>query len=160
MAWKMSLSPSITIGIDPARGPDLGAVFRAFKMPGGQLVMVPDYIPDAWLDRITPEWGPRPDGTMAWHFMWTGWNNGQGHGKVRRAGKTLYTHRDVVERVTGRKLARKDFVDHLCKRKPCLTFGCLEVVPPGENTRRGPGVHHQFKPAAAKPAPESSPDGK
>lgn len=135
----------ITIGIGLARGDDLSAVFRAWRLPGGQCLVIPDYLPSEWLDRITPVWGD--DGK--WHYLWTGWNNGQGHAKVRRQGKAIYCHRDIVERVDGIKLARFQYVDHKCARKNCLNYYCLEVVPPGVNTQRGPGALTQFKPGGA-----------
>lgn len=115
----------------------------------GRIIIAPSYLPVEWLDRITPA----IDATGRLHLLWTGWNNGQGHGKVRVDGKVRYVYREVVERVTGRKLSRFDYVDHLCTRKRCVNFDCLEVVPPGENTRRGPGRLMQFKPAALLPPP-------
>lgn len=101
---------------------------------------LPDYIPSAWHNRIQILSDHR-----GVHYLWTGWNNGQGHGKVWREGKMRYTHREIVERVEGRKLERFDYVDHRCERKPCLNYDCLEVVPPAENTARGPGRHTQYR---------------
>lgn len=112
---------------------------------------LPAYLPPEWHDRIVVEIDQ--DGKL--HYLWTGWNNGQGHAKVRRQGAAIYCHRDVVERVEGRKLTRFQYVDHLCTRKACLNYDCLEVVPPGVNTLRGPGRLTQFKPAA--PPEEPSP---
>lgn len=134
----------LTVGIDLAKGNDLSAVFRAWQH-NGRLYVVPDYLPDEWLDRITLE----VDADGKPHYLWTGWNNGEGHAKVKRQGKTIYCHRDIVERVEGRKLTRLQYVDHECARKNCLNYDCLEAVPPGVNTQRGPGRHTQFKPAAA-----------
>lgn len=124
---------------------------RIKKDQFGHCHWIPLYIPDHWLNRIRVEWH---DGKP--HYLWTGWNNGDGHGKVRHAGKAIYCYRDVVERVTGVKLTRFQYVDHKCACKPCLNFDCLEVVPPGVNTQRGPGRHTQFKPAADYPAPSPS----
>lgn len=142
--------PNCFIGWDIARaGGDESIVARYMADGLGKLWLIPDYLPDEWLDRITLE----VDADGKGHWLWTGWNNGQGHAKVRRDGKTLYCHRDIVERVTGRKLTRFQYVDHLCARKPCLNFDCLEVVLPGVNTHRGPGRHTQFKPAEPPPEP-------
>lgn len=101
---------------------------------------LPDYIPAEWRNRITIHCDGR-----GVHYLWTGWNNGEGHGKVRVKGKMRYTHREIVERVTGTKLERRDYVDHLCELKPCLNFDHLEPVPPGENTARGPGSRTQYR---------------
>lgn len=136
----------IFVGLDAARGPDETAYCW---LVDGVFVPVPSYLPVHWRDRIIPEWGPDRDGNMRWHFLWTGWNNGEGHAKVRKAGKTVYCHREVVETVEQRKLTRWNHVDHKCERKNCLNYDCLEAVTPGVNTQRGPGVQHQFKPAAA-----------
>lgn len=113
---------------------------------------LPDYIPDAWLERITVEL----DADCHVHFLWTGWNNGEGHAKFKRGGKTLYCHRDIVERVERRTLTRWNYVDHKCARKNCLNYYHLEAVSPGENTRRGPGGQQQYKPAGAYQEPEPS----
>lgn len=118
---------------------------RWWRLPSGHLYIIPDYLPDEWLDRIRLE----IDSDGKPHYLWTGWNNGKGHAKVRRQGKAIYCHRDIVERVDGITLGRFDYVDHLCRRKSCLNYDCLEVVPPGVNTQRGPGAQQQFKPADA-----------
>lgn len=106
---------------------------------------LPGYIPFAWHDRIRVVTDAK--GT---HYLWTGWNNGEGRGKAREGGKAVYTHRRIVEIVTGRKLNRFEYVDHVaerCDHKACMNFDHLEPVPPAVNTARGPGAQHQFKPA-------------
>lgn len=130
-----------------------GDVTIHFWFMAGRIIVAPSYIPAEWLDRIEPEIDER--GVV--HLLWRGWHNGQGHGKVRVDGKARYTHREVVERVEKRKLSRFDYVDHRCTRKPCLTYECLEVVPPGENTRRGPGRRTQFKTVGAYPDLSAAP---
>lgn len=117
---------------------------------------IPSYIPAHWHNRIKPEWGPDRYGVDRWHYVWTGWNNGKGHAKVRENGKMIYCHRRVVEIVEKRKLSRFNYVDHKCERKGCLNYDCLEAVTPGENTRRSHGDRHQFKNAGAYVQPESS----
>lgn len=146
-AWDLGTTPSTTAYGWGVPGAD-GTV---------RYVAKPDYIPLEWCNRIYPEWGPDRDGNMRWHLLWTGWNNGEGHAKVRRQGAAIYCHRDIVERVEQRKLSRWNYVDHRCERKNCLTYECLEAVRPGENTRRGPGAQHQFKPAGAYQEPEPRP---
>lgn len=102
--------------------------------------LLPDYIPREWADRITILEDERGR-----HYLWTGWNNGEGHGKVRIDGKACYTHRIIVERVRGVVLGTLDYVDHKCERKACLNYDHLEPVTPGENVARGPGRHWQYK---------------
>lgn len=117
-----------------------------WRLPDGTMVEKPAYIPAEWMDRITPEWGPDRNGVHRWHLMWTGWHNGKGHAKFSRAGKPTYCYRYIIEKVTGFILRRFDYVDHICERKPCLTFECLEVVSPKVNTERGPGMGFWFRP--------------
>lgn len=110
--------------------------------------LIPDYIPDGWVNRLRLE-VEKYNGRVHWH--WTGWNNGEGHGKFKQGGKTKYVHRDVVERVDGVKLTRWQYVDHkveVCGRKSCMVRDHLEPVPPGVNTARGPGAATQYRPPA------------
>lgn len=102
--------------------------------------VIPDYIPENWHDRIRIV-----EDDKGVHFLWTGWSNGKGHGKVSIGGKSLYTHRHVVERVDGITLRRFDIVDHLCRYRGCMNREHLEVVTMAENTRRGLGLIHQYK---------------
>lgn len=146
-ALKINRIPSwaekspIWMGVDPgsAVGDKTQWVMR--DCVTGQNYPVPDYIPHEWLDRIKVMADDK-----GVHWLWTGWNNGEGHGKVRVNGKAKYTHREIWERVTGTKLLRSQYVDHKCEHKPCLTFEHLEPVLPGVNTQRGPGRHTQYKP--------------
>lgn len=113
----------------------------------GAVATVPDYIPDEWLNRLRLE----IDAAGQPHFLWTGWNNGEGHGKFKEDGKARYTHRAVVEKVERRTLTRLDYVDHkaeICGRKACCNYDHLETVPPGVNTARGHGAANQFRKAA------------
>jgi hypothetical protein len=118
------------------------ATIDLWRLPYGRFVSRPDYIPVEWMDRIAPEIDA--DGKV--HLMWTGWNNGKGHAKFSKGGKPTYCYRHIVETVTGMVLRRFDYVDHLCKRKPCLTYECFEVVSPRVNTERGPGKGFWFRP--------------
>ena len=122
--------------------PDGDATVYWWRLPNGQLVVKPDYIPVEWMSRIAPEIDA--DGKV--HLLWTDWNNGKGHAKFSRAGKPTYCYRWIIEQVTGMILRHLDYVDHLCKRKACLTYECFEVVSPLVNTQRGPGMGFWFKP--------------
>lgn len=133
------------IGWDIAKGDDVTVKAR-WMCADGMMYLIPDYIPDAWLDRLTVVADDK-----GVHFLWTGWNNGEGHGKFKEGGKTFYTHRRVYETVTGRKLKRTDYVDHLCERKSCCTFECLEPTTPGINTFRASGDKNQFRPKEKLP---------
>jgi hypothetical protein len=124
-------------------GPKLLRIMR--EREGGTPVLVPDYIPNSWLNRLKLE----IDAMGQPHFLWTGWNNGEGHGKYRDGKKIRYTHRTVVEKVRGIVLSRWQYVDHIaeiCGRKRCCNYDHLEPVTPGVNTARGPGAETQFKP--------------
>jgi hypothetical protein len=125
-----------------------GGEFPGWLLADGRLVMRPYYIPVEWMGRISPE--VDADGKV--HLLWTGWNNGKGHAKFSRGGKPAYCYRDIIERVDGMLLRRFDYVDHLCKRKACLTYECFEVVSPKVNTERGPGMGFWFKPKEASNA--------
>lgn len=104
---------------------------------------LPWYLPERWHDRIVLHFDER-----GVHFLWTGWNNGQGHAKARIDGKMVYIHRWIYTQVTGIELDRWDYVDHLCSYKNCLNHDCHEAVPPGVNTARGPGRFYQYRRAA------------
>ena len=106
-------------------------------------MVIPDYIPARWHDRIEVVEDER-----GLHYLWTGWCNGKGHAKARVDGKIVYVYRWLVEKLLGRKLDRWEYVDHLCERKACLNLDHLEPVTPEINTARGPGRHTQFKPIA------------
>lgn len=115
-----------------------------FWTAGGRIWPVPSYLPVSWYGRlelaVDSNWRP--------HYLWTGWNNGEGHGKPKDNGVTRYTHRMVYEKVTGRTLKQFDYVDHLadvCGHKPCCNFDHLEPVHPGVNVARGAGRLTQFK---------------
>jgi hypothetical protein len=79
-------------------------------------------------------------------LVWTGWNNGKGHGKFSFKGRDHYTHRHSFELANNVTLETEDIVDHLCRNRPCWNPDHLEHVTMGVNTMRGLGVHSQFKP--------------
>ena len=104
------------------------------------LVQLPDYIPREWHDRIRVVLDEK-----GVHYLWTGWNNGEGHGKVSVDGKAQYTHRIICSRVQGRPLSKGEVVDHNCRHRPCLNGDHLEPVTVSVNTNRGNGIYYQFK---------------
>jgi hypothetical protein len=101
---------------------------------------LPWYIPVEWADRIEIVIDFR-----GLHYIWTGWHNGQGHGKVSIDGKTWYTHRWIYSKFHKVVLERFTYVDHCCERKGCMNITHLEAVPPITNTARGPGARCQFR---------------
>lgn len=106
------------------------------------LVVLPSYIPEAWHNRIRIEIDER-----GVHYLWTGWSNGEGHGKVRVKGKAVYVHREVIRLKTGVPVPKNKVVDHLCRHRPCMNFDCLEPVTVAVNTYRGDGAYYQYKKA-------------
>ena len=118
---------------------------QRFALEPGEHVELPDYplpayIPVQWHDRVKVIMDDR-----GVHFLWTGWNNGKGHGKASIAGKVVYCYRWVWEQVAGEPIPVGHVIDHTCERKACINFDCLEPVTMGVNTYRGPGRHHQFR---------------
>ena len=106
--------------------------------------LLPNYIPAKWHNRIKIELDER-----GVHYIWTGWHNGEGHGKVQINGKARYVHRLIYAAVHGVVLGRFDYIDHLCGHKGCINVTHLEAVTPKANTDRGPGKQTQFKPLVA-----------
>jgi hypothetical protein len=101
---------------------------------------IPAYIPERWHSKIKVEHDDK--GT---HYLWTGWNNGEGHAKAKVHGCTVYIYRWLYERITGRALRSDEHIDHTCERKPCLNFLHWEPVPPKANTFRGAGRRTQYR---------------
>lgn len=124
-------------GLDLASGPDI--CVRAVLV-NGRFYVVPDYIRDEWLDRITVIVDAK-----GVHWCWTGWNNGEGHGKARIDGRVQYVYRHLVEQKIGRPLLKGEVVDHVCERKPCITLEHLDPCTTGTNTSRGPGAFTQYR---------------
>lgn len=76
---------------------------------------------------------------------WTGWNNGEGHGKVSVKGQTHYVHRLSWTFANELVLADDNVVDHLCRNRPCWNPTHLERVTVAVNTARGAGRFYQYK---------------
>lgn len=106
----------------------------------GRMHRIPEYIPFKWAKKcrvLVDEKGI--------HYLWTGWNNGQGHAKARHEGKVVYIYRFLFQMMTGTVLGRWDYVDHTCSHKGCLNYDHWEAVSPGMNTARGPGRLTQYR---------------
>lgn len=76
--------------------------------------------------------------TGCWH--WTGYVRKAGYGiiNIRRNGKNYPRHAHRVAYETFRGPVPEGMqVDHLCRRRDCINPSHMEVVTPGENTRRG-----------------------
>lgn len=74
--------------------------------------------------------------TTCW--IWTGWVNPEGYGRVVFKGKRYQAHRLVYEKLVG--LIPKGLqLDHLCRNKSCVNPEHLEPVTAKENTLRGNG---------------------
>lgn len=78
-------------------------------------------------------------------LMWTGWNDGKGHGKYRDHGKGIFVHRRSWELANCRELRDDEVVDHLCRHPECWNPTHLEAVTVAVNTARGNGRFYQYK---------------
>lgn len=111
-----------------------------FAVVDGRCYIMPEYL-HPWADKITCRVDAR-----GVHWLWQGWNNGEGHAKARIDGKTHYLYRWLYAKLHSMTLVRNDHIDHLCELKPCLNAEHWEKVTPGENTARGPGQRTQYRP--------------
>lgn len=92
----------------------------------------------------TPEvWGTVLVG-LCW--LWSGWSDGKGHGKVRIDGRAVYLHRYSWEQFNDREIPCGLHGDHLCRNRPCFNPMHIEPVPAIENFYRGLGPSTTFKP--------------
>lgn len=119
----------------------------------------------SWCDRIYVR--PAPTVTRVWGavlygdcWLWTGWNNGKGHGVVSVDGERFYLHRYSYEQFHGVRISSGEPIDHLCRNRGCFNPLHHECVTHEENYRRGDGPSYQFKTAAEydTPCPLSAED--
>ena len=69
-------------------------------------------------------------------LIWTGAHGRNGYGSVRVDRRTMLAHRVAWMAVNG-PVPSGSVLDHLCRVRDCVNVAHLEVVTPGENTRRG-----------------------
>lgn len=72
------------------------------------------------------------------HWKWTGANNHRGYGRFRLSNsrRRVQAHRWAWE-YFNKSIPNKLVIDHLCKVPSCVNPTHLDVVPQGENIRRG-----------------------
>lgn len=70
-------------------------------------------------------------------WIWSGWSNHFGHGRILIAGQGVMAHRALYELTVGPVPVELD-LDHLCRVPACVNPAHLEPVTRHENLRRGP----------------------
>lgn len=100
----------------------------------------------SWADRISEAAPPEFFCDCGNCWLWHGWSNGKGHGKVKIAGRGVYLHRYTFEQFQGVALFGGMVLDHLCRVRNCFNPLHLDSVTPLENYMRGDGPKFQFKP--------------
>lgn len=81
-------------------------------------------------------------------WLWCGWQNGKGHGKIKLRTRTLYIHRYSLASYHGMDASELDTCDHICRNRNCFHPLHVESVTPIENYERGLGPVFQFREAA------------
>ena len=89
-------------------------------------------IPEEMMERLLPKISFEPN-TGCW--IWCGSMFAQGYGQIRVGNKLIKAHRFVYE-TSRHKIPSGMAIDHKCRNKYCVNPDHLEVVTPGENTRR------------------------
>jgi hypothetical protein len=79
-------------------------------------------------------------------WLWCGWQNGKGHGRVKHRGRGTYLHRLSLASYHGLEVAELDTCDHICVNRNCFHPWHVESVTPIENYERGLGPAFQFRP--------------
>jgi len=75
-------------------------------------------------------------------WLWTGWRDRDGYGRIRlcgRHGKTIGVHRLSYQAVHG-EIPKGLVLDHLCRNKACVNPAHLEAVTDQTNILRGYGL--------------------
>jgi hypothetical protein len=93
--------------------------------------------------RITRVWRRVKVAAANQCWLWTGstvvdhsWTTPRQYGRILINGKQIRVHRFVYS-VTRHPVPDGMVVDHLCRNTLCVNPSHLEMVTPGENTRRG-----------------------
>ena len=89
-------------------------------------------IPGRMRERLLSKISFEPN-TGCW--IWHGSHGQKGYGEIRVNYKLKRAHRVVYEEFIG-KIPDDMVIDHLCLNKWCVNPDHLQVVTPGENTRR------------------------
>lgn len=79
-------------------------------------------------------------------WEWTGTLRDDGYGTIGKGGRSsgpMVAHRAVWLLLVG-AIADGMVFDHLCRNRSCVNPDHGEIVPPGENTKRGYGASHRF----------------
>lgn len=70
-------------------------------------------------------------------WMWTGWYDSRGYGRVRWEKRAQQAHRVVYEIIKGEKIPKELTSDHLCRNHWCVNPDHIEPVTNRENILRG-----------------------
>lgn len=69
-------------------------------------------------------------------WLWIGWQDGKGYGKLRSGNKYVQAHRFSYEHSKG-AIPETLTIDHLCRVRACVNPDHLEAVTLIENVMRG-----------------------
>jgi len=82
-------------------------------------------------------------------WLWAGWNNGRGYGRIEVKGKYRKAHREAYEAIHGEGSANGWQVRHKCDTPECVNPDHLEIGTNADNVRdrqkRGRGFVPRFK---------------
>jgi hypothetical protein len=77
-------------------------------------------------------------------WVWSGYLDKQGYGRLNVAKRTRYAHIVAFE-LAGGSIPEGYTLDHLCRTRACVCPSHLEPVTRGENVLRGAGITAQNK---------------
>lgn len=83
-------------------------------------------------------------------WLWTGWTNPSGYGRLKVDGHMVFAHRIAYQEVRGAIPIHLE-LDHLCRVRRCVNPDHLEPVTHSENIARGNvGAFNRAKSACPK----------